>query len=148
MTAPLCRARPADWWTPDDDGARLALAICHRCPDRDGCAAGDPQPHGVIRAGQAWSDAGAQLPVCGCGYPVDDYRGGTVTPCRRCRTPDTPIPDPGEVRRRTVRLLVRAGHDDHALAAALGVQAGTAKLLRQKAGILHRPGTRRKAVAA
>lgn len=147
MTGPLCRRRPPEWWTPDDDGARLALTICRLCPNLEPCAAGDPRPHGVIRAGQVWSDTGRPLPVCGCGYPVDDYRGGDITACRRCRIPDVPIPDQKQVRARTVRLLVRAGHDDHALAAALGVQAGTAKLLRQKAGILHRPGTRKKVAA-
>lgn len=94
MTRPPC-IRVPDWWDVGDDGNRLALRICFRCPLRSGsdCRAGspDPQPHGVIRAGVAYSDAGTPLPECRCGYPQTNYvRGGSVpTACPWCAVPGT-----------------------------------------------------------
>jgi hypothetical protein len=66
----LCRTRPADWWDTGDDGNRLALLLCSVCPGRTTCSEGDPEPHGVIRGGVAWSDAGVRLPLCACGRPA------------------------------------------------------------------------------
>ena len=81
----LCHGRPPQWWTPADPGARLALAICRRCPGRDDCLDGDPQPAGVIRAGVAFADDGtAYRPCPDCGYPKT---GSTYQPCGHCGVP-------------------------------------------------------------
>lgn len=84
----LCLFKPSDWWETGDDGNRLALALCGRCPARAAtCPGGDPRPYGVIRAGIAYSDTGSPLPVCGCGYPADDRRATEASRCRRCAPP-------------------------------------------------------------
>lgn len=86
MTA-LCATRPADWWSPEDDGARLALALCQVCPSIRRCAELDPEPHGVIRAGVAYSDTGRALPACpDCRYPLLGQVGRHVQ-CGRCDVP-------------------------------------------------------------
>lgn len=146
MAKQLCRGQPPEHWEPANDGARLALALCRTCPDLAACPAGDPAPHGVIRAGVAYADTGAPLPVCPCGYPVADYTGGTVPPCARCRVPDVPVPDRTLVRRRAVRLLVRDGACDGRIAAELGISRKTARNTRYAVGVRRRPG--RQAVAA
>ncbi|MFY1686453.1 helix-turn-helix domain-containing protein [Plantactinospora sp. WMMB782] len=141
MTAahrPACHGKPADWWDTGDDGNRLALALCGVCPTRDGdtCTAGipDPHPHGVIRAGIAYSDTGRRLPICRCGYPQDDYLGGQPTDCRRCRVPDVPIPDPRRVFRWRVRDLHLAGIREAEMARLLGRSPSTIRAVRTAEG--------------
>jgi hypothetical protein len=108
---PPCTRMP-DWWETGDGGNRLALMVCGRCPFRRGteCTAGqpDPQPHGVIRAGVAYSDAGTVLAICPCGYPKPNSTGGIAPKrCSRCGPPQiawTYIPPPRAPRpRRQVR---------------------------------------------
>lgn len=95
MSQQLCATRPADWWEPRDDGARLAIALCRACPALTQCPDGDPHPAGVIRAAVAYADTGAALPECPtCGYPQLNAR------CRRCRVPATPIRSLGAQARR------------------------------------------------
>jgi len=87
MTA-LCRGRDPEWWDFHSDGARLALAICRRCPASAECAAEEPKPLGVIRAGVAYNDEGTVLSLCPtCGYP--QHRPGFANPdrCGRCDVP-------------------------------------------------------------
>jgi hypothetical protein len=90
VTRPPCTRVP-DWWDTGDGGNRLALMICGVCRFRTGtaCTAGqpDPQPHGVIRAGVAYNDAGTPLPLCPCGYPQTAYRGGAIGRCPWCAPP-------------------------------------------------------------
>jgi hypothetical protein len=144
----LCRGRPPEWWTPEDVGARLALALCRACPTLARCPDGDPHPHGVIRAAVAYSDAGKPLPTCPCGYPDTAYTGGTITACGRCRVPDVPIPDPVTVRRLAVKLLARGGLHDQRIAAELGVSRRTARALRYQVGVRYRRGGQPREVAA
>lgn len=137
-TLALCQRRPAEWWDTDNDGARLALALCSVCPSRRGdvCDAGlaDPDPYGVIRAAVAYSDTGRQLPVCGCGYPQTSYRGGATTDCPRCKTPDVPIPDPKLVLRWRVRDLFQAGLTDDRIAPIVGRHPSTIRAIRAENG--------------
>lgn len=141
----LCVGKPAEWWSPEHDGARLALGLCSVCPGRPRCLDGDPRPHGVIRAGIAWTDDGRPLPVCPCGYPDWDYRGGpTNRVCPRCRIPDVPIPDRLALRRRRV-ITLAARMSDGQIADRLGVSAKTVRVDRIAAGLIRRPGV--KAVA-
>ncbi|MGC4886748.1 hypothetical protein [Micromonospora sp. DT227] len=142
-----CRSLPSEWWDTDDDGSRLALAICRSCPERRGaeCVAGRPddEPAGVIRAGVAYNDRGIALPLCECGYPQVAYAGGTVGPCPRCVVPDVPIPDRAQVRARAVRLLIAADATDEVIAAELRVSVKQAGVLRRAAGLRRhtsRPG--------
>lgn len=143
----LCRGRPADWWSPDDDGARLALTLCRACPALPTCPEGDPSPHGVIRAGSAYTDAGASLPICPCGYPDTTYSGGTIGRCGRCRVPDTAIPDPAAVRRLAVKLLARDGLPDARIAAQMRLSRRTVRHHRVAAGRRYRPGPMREVAA-
>lgn len=86
----LCFTRPADWWSPDDDGARLALLLCRACPRLNRCEDESGKEYGVIRAGVAYGDDGRVLPLCACGYPNRHRRGGTGrtnTRCHRCAVP-------------------------------------------------------------
>lgn len=87
----LCMTRPPEWWDLGNDGNRLALLLCNACPRVARCGEGDPKPHGVILAGIAWADSGVALPICWCGYPQTNYRGGTAADCPRCRVPDPVI---------------------------------------------------------
>lgn len=84
MTRPLCAGLDPEWWTLGDDGNRLALAICGRC---SGCPSNDPKPHGVIRQGVPYSDKGAALRICACGYPQATRRADDDTLCPRCALP-------------------------------------------------------------
>lgn len=107
----ICVTRPADWWDTGDGGNRLALGYCSVCPSRSGttCTAGlpDPHPHGVIRAGVAYSDSGKALPICSCGYPQTNYRGGATSGCPHCSVdPTIPIPVAREVRRLVDEAVV------------------------------------------
>lgn len=131
MTA-LCVGKPAEWWSPEDPGARLAIAICRRCPNVFDCADGDPNPAGVIRGGVAYSDTGTPMAECPtCGYP----RPARATGCSRCEMtargeldPDEPEPDSGLVDEVAVERAL-AGHHleltDAELVAVL--QAGVAR---------------------
>ena len=84
MTARLCPTRPAEWWDPFDDGARLAIALCRSCPGRGACLDG-AKPAGVIQAGIAFDDFGKPLPLCPtCGYP---RTGRPAATCARCAVP-------------------------------------------------------------
>lgn len=139
MTRQLCAGLPAGWWTPDDDGARLAQAICRRCPAQPGCLDGDPQPHGVIRAGRAYSDAGKVLPDCEvCGRPCADYRGGTPR-CRVCTVPDMALPDVSESRVRWLLALRDRGFTLKQVGAEAGLApnsvSSTCARYRQRAAI-------------
>jgi hypothetical protein len=140
MTRRLCVGKPPEWWEPANDGARLALTLCRACPNLTRCPGGDPNPHGVIRAGAAYNDAGTAVPVCPCGRPVTDFRGGTIPPCPRCRVPDVPIPDPTALRRRRVEICARAGMPDGMIAVRLGVSAKTVRNDRIAAGIRRTAG--------
>ncbi len=135
-----CAGKPLDWFTPADDGARLALALCRPCPLLAACPSYDPDPHGVILAGVPYSDAGLPLPLCRCGYPVADHRGVTASACPRCRVPDVPIPDPTALRRRRVEILARADTPDGQIALRLGVSAKTVRNDRLAAGIRRQAG--------
>jgi hypothetical protein len=148
MGRQLCHNRPPEWWAPDNDGARLALALCRACPNLTRCPDGDPEPHGVIRAAVAYGDAGRAIPVCPCGYPDTTYAGGTIARCGRCKVPDVAIPDPGTVRRLAVKLLARDGMPDKRIAAVLGVSRRTARGLRYQAGVRYRRGGQPQEVAA
>jgi len=139
-----CVGKPADWWTPDDDGARLAIALCRGCPALARCTTEDPHPHGVIRAAVPYSDDGQVLQLCPCGYPDLAYRGGARTVCGRCRTPDVPIPGAVDLRRRRVAALA-ARLTDQQIADQLGVSARTVRDDRVATRRLRQPGP--KAVA-
>lgn len=79
-----CRDLPGDWWDTGDDGNRLALAICHqRCQVRELCGQGNHT--GVISGGVPYGDTGKPVPLCSCGHPVTQQRGGTE--CHRCNPP-------------------------------------------------------------
>lgn len=90
MTA-LCHGLPHEWWWTGDDGNRLAMAICRRCPTAPRCREGDPYPHGVLRAGVAYTDDGRAMSECAtCGYPRRANHGPkTYQPdtCPRCELP-------------------------------------------------------------
>jgi hypothetical protein len=137
-TRALCQTRPAEYWDTDNDGARLALGLCSVCPSRRGdtCDAGlsDPRPHGVIRAGVAYSDTGHRLPICRCGYPQTNYLGGAVSDCPRCKTPDVPIPNPKLVLRWRVRDLFLAGYTDDRIAPIVGRHPSTIRAIRSREG--------------
>ncbi|GIM88844.1 hypothetical protein [Paractinoplanes toevensis] len=82
---PLCLGRDPEWWGFNHDGARLALAICRRCPAAGECRDDEPEPLGVIRAGVAYSDEGRALPLCStCGYPNARVGFGSDERCERC----------------------------------------------------------------
>jgi hypothetical protein len=83
----LCARLPSAWWDLGDDGNRHALMICRVCPFERACEAGDPEPHGIIRAGRAYADNGRVLPICVCGYPHAVTRVYPGTRCPRCRMP-------------------------------------------------------------
>lgn len=88
MSRVLCAGLPAELWDSHDDGARLALAICRRCPVQPTCLAGDPHPVGVVRAGVAFSNTGRPLSVCPtCGYPQPGDALGGGDRCPRCDVP-------------------------------------------------------------
>lgn len=88
MNQQLCRGLPPEWWFTDDPGARLAMAICRRCPSQVGCAAGDLAPHGVVRAGAPFSSTGVLLADCPtCGYPQAGDRVAQQDKCPRCELP-------------------------------------------------------------
>lgn len=148
MTRPLCQGPPAEYWHTGDDGNRLALMLCNSCPLRRGmyCDAGlpDPHPHGVVRAGVAYTDEGRALPVCACGYPQTAYLGGDVGPCPRCETPDVPIPDPKLVLRWRVRDLYNAGLSDKSMGPILHRTPRTILAIRRAQGWT----TKRKATSA
>lgn len=128
MTRQLCRGLPADWWEPASDGARLAMAICRRCPSLDGCEAGDPKPHGVIRAGIAYSDAGRVLPPCSaCGGPNSTYSGGdpSVKVCGGCVVPQVPIPNVLRTRQAWMVALAKRGFTARQVAEETGASRST-----------------------
>lgn len=86
----MCATRPADWWVVPDDGNRLALGLCSVCPELLRCSDGDPEPHGVIRGGIAYSADGQPLDLCSCGRP-EAYVGRRD--CYACRpSPNIPLP--------------------------------------------------------
>jgi hypothetical protein len=147
MTRELCSTLPPDWFEPASDGARHALGICRSCPSRGGCLVKDPTPHGVIRAGNAYSDTGRILPICSnCGYPDVGYRGGDVTVCRRCAVPDVPIPaDRGAGRLARIAQLVSDGQTDEQIAAEFGMAKESLRKLRTRHGIRRRRGPARQA---
>lgn len=88
MTRELCRGLPPEYWDVADDGARLGLAICKRCPAKATCPAGDPKPMGVIRAGVAFADDGTVYPPCpSCGYPQIGRVSTAPDRCVRCDLP-------------------------------------------------------------
>lgn len=118
MIVGLCTGRPADWWDTEDDGARLALALCRACPALQECPSGDPHPKGVVRAGNAYSDTGAVLPICPtCGYPQVGYKGGPVfDTCGRCKVSQIPMRFVGvEARKAYWRARKRAAETDGAM---------------------------------
>ena len=129
MTA-VCERMDPDMWSPESDSARLALLICGRC---QGCPDNDPTPHGVIRQGVAYSDAGQPLPICpSCGFPVVGYRGGTPV-CGRCAAPDVAIPDRRAHRLAMVSWLTKLDTSDALIAAELGVHPQSVHKLRKAA---------------
>lgn len=84
----ICAGLPTEWWDSRDDGARLGMAICRRCPSRAECRDADPAPHGVIRGGSPFPERGALLQVCPtCGYPQPGEQTGTHDRCPRCEIP-------------------------------------------------------------
>jgi hypothetical protein len=117
---------PSDWWLSGDDGSRLALAICRRCPVRVGCLDGDPDPHGVIRAGEAFSDFGNRLGDCPtCGYPQPGDRIAQRDRCPRCELP------PLSRFRADVERWIAAGDDNKTMGARLGASARQVRDARQ-----------------
>ncbi|GAA0495127.1 hypothetical protein Ade02nite_19160 [Paractinoplanes deccanensis] len=137
MTTELCRGRPSEWWWTGDDGNRLATMICRRCTS---CPDDDPSPHGVIRRGVAYSNAGRPLPPCpSCDAPNTSYRGGAVRPCDRCAVPNVPIPDLAGSREAQIAGSVARGLTDRQIGAQLGLEAETVRKLRRTYGIRRRP---------
>jgi hypothetical protein len=122
----LCRGLPSDWWTCGDDGARLAMAICRRCPDRLGCAEGDPRPYGVVRAGAPFSDTGVLLGDCPtCGYPQPGDRVAQRDKCPRCELP------PLSTFRSDIEAWIAAGADNKTIGARVGATARQVRDARQ-----------------
>ena len=133
---PLCVGRDSEWWTPNHEQARLAMRICSLCV---GCPDNDPKPHGVIRRGVAYSDAGNVLPLCpNCDRPHTGYRGGELTLCQMCAVPDVPIPSQRGDRYTQIAALARQRLTDAAIAAQLGMKAEAVRKIRQRLRILRR----------
>jgi hypothetical protein len=128
VTAALCAGRPPEFWWTGHQGNRLALAICRRCT---ACPDNDPEPHGVIRRGVAYSDAGKPLPLCSaCGGPNVGYNGGdpSLKVCAGCAVPDLPLPKWRASRNRWLVGLVARGFT----ARQAGAQAGLTRSAVEK----------------
>jgi hypothetical protein len=133
VTAVLCRTRPPEYWETGNAGNQLALLICGRC---SGCPDDDPDPHGVIRQGVAFSDFGNPLPPCSnCGAPNTTYTGGdpSAKRCKRCAEPQVWIPDRREMRSLRVLSLSREGLTAKQIAAELGTSLNTVWSVRGQA---------------
>lgn len=116
MLRALCRDKPSEWWETDNDGARLALALCSVCPERWPCDIG--REFGVIRAGTAWNQAGIPAGRCDCGYPLPfDAETGERSDCFRCM-PRITTRIPRVRRRRMVepRVEVQGTRDERIFA--------------------------------
>lgn len=133
MTRPLCAGQDPDWWTPADPGASLAIAICRRCV---GCPVDDdPTPHGVIRRGVAYSDAGAVIPPCStCGRPNTAYSGGdpTAKRCPLCADPTIAIPKVTASKYRWVVKLGDRGFSNKEIGAEAGISPVLAARVRAR----------------
>lgn len=126
MTRQLCRGLPHEWWTTNDDGSRLAMAICQRCPSQQTCPDDDPQPHGVVRAGAPFSDRGILLGDCPtCGYPQPGDRVAQQDKCPRCELP------PLSGFRADIEWWIAAGDDNKTMGARLGATARQVRDARQ-----------------
>jgi len=133
MTGLLCRSVPAEYFDTGDAGNSLAVRICARCT---GCPDDDPEPHGVIRHGVAYSDAGKPLPPCSnCGNPNVTFSGGdpSTKRCANCADPQISIPDARLSRQRWVGKLARRGFTTEQIAAEAGVGVRNAERLRAAA---------------
>lgn len=130
---PLCVGRDPDWWTPASEQARLAMRICSVCV---GCPVDDdPAPHGVIRHGIPYSDAGKVVPLCpNCARPNVDYRGGELGLCRACAVPDVPIPSARGDRDTQIVALTGQGLSDAAIGAQFGLKAESVRKIRRRIG--------------
>jgi hypothetical protein len=129
----LCVRLPAQWWETGDGGNRMAIGICGRCT---GCPDDDPKPHGVIRRGVAYSDAGNVVPICpNCGHPNVDYRGGDPGLCSGCAVPDIAIPSALGDRRSQITQMVGQRLSDEQIAASLGLAVDSVRKLRLSFGI-------------
>ena len=150
MTAQLCRGRPADWWETGDPGNALAVLICGLCA---GCPDNDLEPHGVIRRGIAYSDAGKPLPPCSnCAMPNTAFTGGDASRkrCTSCADPTIAIPDVRLSRQRWVGALARRGFTTEQIAAEAGVGVRAVERIRaaENAGRARTPRVRRRAEVA
>lgn len=115
MTRQLCEGMPAEWWDVADDGARLAMAICRRCPSQVSCPEGDPTPYGVVRAGAPFTTAGTLLDAClTCGYP---NLGGPMNRAGRCQHCDLP---PLSRWRIDIERMAAAGLNNRQIGERLG----------------------------
>lgn len=135
MTDLLCAGRPTEWWWTGDPGNRLAVTICRRCT---GCPDDDPDPHGVIRRGVAYSDTGAVLPECSiCGTPNAGFTGGPAEAnrCATCIPRNVQIPDVRAVRHGHIRALAVRGFTDGEISAETGAKPSTVAAVRLQAGI-------------
>jgi hypothetical protein len=134
----LCEPLPFDYWITGDEGNRLAMGICRRCT---GCPDNDPRPHGVIRRGVAYSDAGKVLPICpNCGQPNVGYRGGEAGLCSTCAVPDIAIPSAGGDRLSRIARMVEEKLTDTQIGADLGLKPETVRKLRRTYGIRRQAG--------
>lgn len=122
VTRPRCQGPPPEYWDIGDDGNRLALMLCDVCPRRRGteCDAGlaDPNPHGVIRAGVPYSEAGNAISICIiCGYPNLGFRDGIIGKgCPRC------APPPLERFRGDITRMVARGDSYAAVGRLIGAE--------------------------
>lgn len=137
-----CRRLNPDDYDTGADGNRFVMLLCNQvCPVRAQCAAADPAPVGVIRAGIAYTNTGDKAAICGCGQPIHPPRVAS-TMCRRCDPPlDTPMPRyrqtrrarHGEVARHadTIVDLKGRGFSDRAIALRLGCSATAVRGVRR-----------------
>lgn len=141
MDRALCATRPADWWSTEDGGARLAALLCGVCPVAVECAATAGTPHGVVRAGRAYRDSGEVALLCPCGRPVVTVRASSAE-CTTCDPPAVRLPAPRTGRRYgrggveqfgdEILRLVDEGWTDRAIAVRLGLNRWSVRGVRRR----------------
>lgn len=127
----LCVGRPPQWWETGDDNNRLALALCRRCPIRQGTHCElkvETRPTGMIVAGVAYSDRREPLQLCLCGYP----KNGSRPLCVRC---DPPM----DYFRLTIERWMSLGHGTVKIGRWLGYHPDSVKEACQRWGLVRAP---------